>query len=197
MREHSEDLVNERQARLDELPELAPPASSRERVLAAMAGAARYRMRAPARRGRLAMAAAVGALTVGAALLGGYALIELEPGGGAADPGTGVPIAGRDLVGPVDAIPYADATQEDLLEASRQLELLLGELPAQRRLMRVGTASTIAALEDQIALIDARLSFVEASGVEPEVEQTLWRDRVDAMSALVQIRYGQSQLFAY
>jgi hypothetical protein len=84
-----------------------------------------------------------------------------------------------------------------LIEVSWLLERALDELPAQRQLMRAGTATTIAALETQISIIDERLSFDSTATLEPLFQEALWRDRVEVMNALYQVRYAQSQLFNY
>jgi hypothetical protein len=70
-------------------------------------------------------------------------------------------------------------------------------LPAQRNVMRAGTAGTIATLEDRIARIDAELTLAAAAGAKNEYRTALWRDRVDVMNALVQVRYVNSQAFVF
>ena len=76
----------------------------------------------------------------------------------------------------------------ELLETSRRLETALHALPAAPRVTRASTALTIAELQDSIFEIDAELSH---RGLEPEREQTLWRQRVDLMDALMQVRYAE------
>jgi len=167
---------------------LDPPPHARERVLAAMREAARAT--APSRLGRaphwVALAAGLGVVALGAAWMA---------------------LGGSDRAGAPDAQPRRPATalssaaamptRADLVEKSQQLETVLAALPAQRRLMRADTATTIAALETQIAVIDERLSIGTPAGLTPDVEQLLWRDRVDALNALVQVRYAQSRLFEF
>ena len=62
--------------------------------------------------------------------------------------------------------------------------------------MRLGTAGTIVDLEDQISLIDQQLTY-GGERLAPEYRQALWRNRVDVMDALVQIRYVQAQRIGY
>lgn len=76
----------------------------------------------------------------------------------------------------------------ELLETSRRLETALHALPAAPRVTRASTALTIAELEDSIFEIDAELS---GRGLEPAREQALWRQRVDLMDALMQVRYAE------
>jgi hypothetical protein len=84
-----------------------------------------------------------------------------------------------------------------LVERSAELERALVSLPAQRNVMRAGTAGTIATLEDRIARIDAELTLAAAAGAKNEYRTALWRDRVDVMNALVQVRYVNSQAFVF
>jgi len=76
----------------------------------------------------------------------------------------------------------------ELLETSRRLETALHALPAAPRVTRASTALTIAELQDSIFEIDAELSH---RGLEPDREQALWRQRVDLMDALMQVRYAE------
>lgn len=76
----------------------------------------------------------------------------------------------------------------ELLETSRRLETALHALPAAPRVTRASTALTIAELQDSIFEIDAELS---QRGLEPAREQALWRQRVDLMDALMQVRYAE------
>ena len=83
------------------------------------------------------------------------------------------------------------ADLDELVSESRQLERLLRTLDRQSpRTMSAGTAGTIAGLEDGIALIDYGLTYNEMSG---EASQRLWRQRVDLMHSLVQVRGAQLQ----
>lgn len=74
-----------------------------------------------------------------------------------------------------------------LMAQSAYLESVLFSLPDRGRVQRVGTASTIAALEDRVALIDAQLDQpqVRASATGSEA---LWRQRVGLMNTLVELR---------
>jgi hypothetical protein len=80
-----------------------------------------------------------------------------------------------------------------LVQESERLDRALRRLPHQRSMMSGGTATTIAGLEDRIALIDEQLTYSNARGV-PQPERTaLWGERVELMNALVHVRYAQAQ----
>ena len=87
-------------------------------------------------------------------------------------------------------------TLQTLMTESRELEGNLRDLPAQPRVMRVGTAATIANLEDRIAAIDYQLNDPE-SRLSPEDEEIFWRERVRLMKLLVGMRYAQAQRTAF
>lgn len=94
-----------------------------------------------------------------------------------------------------DSLP-TNAQDADGLKAlmveSRQLESDLRAIPAAPRVMRAGTAATIAEIEDRIAAIDYQLSDPDVS-LSPEDEKIFWRERVRLMKSLVGLRYAQAQ----
>lgn len=162
------------------LPELEPPVAARSEVVAAM-GAAVGRRRVRTRRRAAGIAVTAGA----AAVLAAVAFLALRSGDSTS------PVAAASPAGESSS----DADYTALIQESTRLERLLAALPAQRRIMNVGTAGTIAGLENQIAFIDDQLTVGTIAGIEPEYKQALWRERVDVMNALVQVRYAQSQAF--
>ena len=87
-------------------------------------------------------------------------------------------------------------TLQTLMTESRELEDNLRNLPAKPRVMRAGTAATIADLEDRIAAIDYQLNDPE-SQLSPEDEEIFWRERVRLMKLLVGMRYAQAQRTAF
>lgn len=87
-------------------------------------------------------------------------------------------------------------TLQTLMTESRELESNLRDLPAKPRVMRAGTAATIAGLEDRIAAIDYQLNDPE-SRLSPEDEEIFWRERVRLMKLLVGMRYAQAQRTAF
>lgn len=72
-----------------------------------------------------------------------------------------------------------------------RLEALLATLP-ERRVMRGRTAFTVAELEDRLAMLDDHLSRVTLEPNAPERAERLWRQRVDVMNSLVQVRYADA-----
>jgi len=72
-----------------------------------------------------------------------------------------------------------------------RLEWLLATLP-ERHSMRGSTAFTVAEIEDRLALLDDRLSHVTLEPNAPERAESLWRERVDLMNSLVQVRYADA-----
>jgi hypothetical protein len=177
---------------LKSLPELEPPLALEAATLAAMAGARADRRRMP-----LAMAAMWLAVAVTGVLIAAIALDTRESGDVASLADDAAGARSGDSGETVAAAAAAEeAAYRDLLWQSAYLEELLAALP-QREVMRVSTAGTIVGLEQQVALIDAALSSDDGRAVPPEYRFTLMRDRVEAMNALVNVRYAQSIAFNY
>jgi hypothetical protein len=87
---------------------------------------------------------------------------------------------------PVPVVAAAGARAE-----SERLERILAQLP-ERRSMRGSTAFTVAELEDRLAMLDDRLSRVTLEPNAPERSERLWRERVDVLYSLVQVRYADA-----
>jgi hypothetical protein len=81
---------------------------------------------------------------------------------------------------------------EELRSRSRELEAMLAALPGRPVVARAATTVPIESLEAEVQWLDHRLSLADASGQTRETEQ-LWRDRVEVMSSLVQLRYVEAQ----
>lgn len=79
----------------------------------------------------------------------------------------------------------------DMRAENDRLEWMLATLP-ERHAMRGSTAFTVAELEDRLALLDDRLSRVSLEPNAPERAEQLWRERVDVMHSLVQVRYANA-----
>lgn len=153
-------------ARLAALPEFDPPRNGWEAVLAA-------RQRRQAVRSRhwpVAFAAAA------LAAVGGLAW-QLQS-------------AERELA--VQRSPAFDSIRNpgDTMRAENaRLEMLLATLP-EMRAMRGSTAFTLSQLEDRLAFVDDRLSRIALEPNAPEIAEHLWRERVELMNSLVQVRYA-------
>jgi hypothetical protein len=85
------------------------------------------------------------------------------------------------------------ASYLELVQESARLDRALRRLPSQRPMMSADTATTIAGLEDRIALIDEQITYSNARGVPQPQRAALWGERVDLMNALVHVRYAQAQ----
>ena len=85
------------------------------------------------------------------------------------------------------ALPAAAAIRAE----NERLESILASLP-ERNAMRGSTAFTVAELEDRLASVDDRLSLLSLEPNAPERAEALWRERVDVMHTLVQVRYADA-----
>jgi|GEM_PF-2293993 len=98
-------------------------------------------------------------------------------------------VAGRP---PRDAASAADWVPDRALVAENaRLEALLAVLPESRR-TRLSSAYTVAALEQRLAWVDDRLTAVTLEPHAPEVEESLWKERVTLMNSLVQVEYART-----
>lgn len=80
---------------------------------------------------------------------------------------------------------------DGLVAQNARLEAYLAGLP-QLRTTRVGTAYTVAALEDRLAFVDDRITTVSLEPNAPEIAEELWRERVTLMNSLVQVHYANA-----
>jgi len=204
---HEREIERMRQVRhaLGQLPELAPPDGMWQRI-AAVERATRERSNVwPRRVAGLGVAAAVAALAVVLIATPSRQRGGLEPATApqAAPLLTDAPAettrAIADTAPPFDLDrPFVGArvvptSYPALVQESARLDRMLRRLSYQRPLMSGETATTIAGLEDRIALIDEQLTYSSARGV-PQPERTaLWGERVELMNALVHVRYAQAQ----
>ena len=78
---------------------------------------------------------------------------------------------------------------DGLVRENARLEAMLAGLP-RTSTTRVGTAYTVAALEDRLALLDDRITTVALQPHAPETAEQLWRERVTLMNSLVQVQYA-------
>src|SRR5690606_15320569 len=107
--------------------------------------------------------------------------------------------APRELEAEPQSEPESDPSADyaRLVAESARLELMLAALDRPPRLMNAGTALTIAGLEDYIVLVDEQLNYAEARDVDLRYREALWRERVDAMNALLHVRYAQARAPTY
>lgn len=75
---------------------------------------------------------------------------------------------------------------------SQALEAVLASLPARPAVERAGTSLPIETLEAQVQWLDHQITSTGANYPAPE-EERLWRDRVEILNSLVQLRYVEAQ----
>jgi len=93
---------------------------------------------------------------------------------------------------PAPLIVLDTESLDQLRSRSQELEALLAALPQRPAVARAGTSVPIESLEAQVQWLDHQLTLAGAAGQATETEQ-LWRDRVEAMNSLVQLRYVEAQ----
>ena len=178
------------QRALCNLPELPAPDRAWERVLAAEQTT---RARSAALRRWSASAAVAATVAIAAVVyVGGSSRPAVDYG--AAVSGVTAPSAtGASRTEPLSE-PLVHPSFVSLVEESGRLDRELAQISYQRPMMMGATASTIAGLEDRVALIDEQLSYgTVRGGLQPTQQQVLWHQRVDLMNALVQVRYAQAE----
>lgn len=160
--------------RVQSLADPMPPADAWQRVLAASERSSRRRRWLPA-------AAGLGI----AATAAGMAIFFAPRGTQPAQPALAV--ASQSVGQPADI--------DQLMAQSRYLERAVYKLGGRSddTAMSAGTASTIAALEDRIALIDYEIGTAKQDSrpaASDHVKQ-LWQQRVDLLQSLAAVRYAQ------
>ena len=100
-------------------------------------------------------------------------------------------LAHRPQASAVVSTDAAAVPLDGLVAENARLEAYLAELP-QPRTTRVGTAYTVATLEDRLALVDDRITAVALQPNAPEVAEDLWRERVTLMNSLVRVHYANA-----
>ncbi len=162
--------------RLRALPVAPEPAADAWSRLDARVKDVRRRRERIARLAPLAAVASVAALAVFAGLR------WMEAGEGAKESGVAVATAGAPRDGELAA----------LQARSQVLEEVLAALPARPAVERAATSVPIDSLEAQVQWLDHQLTLADADGRASQ-EQRLWRDRVEVMNSLVQLRYVEAQ----
>jgi hypothetical protein len=165
--------------RLTALPPVAAPAGGWDRL--------RARIGAPQDAATPRRSSGPIAIAASCAMLGVVAGVLLRE-----DPGTARLTSERH-----EAVePAARPTIAQLRDRSRVLEEVLAALPERPAVERAGTAFPIDALQAQVQWVDHQLSVSGAAHAGPEVTERLWRERVELMNTLVQLRYVEAQRIA-
>jgi hypothetical protein len=128
------------------------------------------------------------AIAASCAMLGVLAGMLLREGGRGALELTAQPAAG--------VLPQTLDSIEELRDRSRVLEEVLAALPARPAVERAGTAVPIDTLQAQVQWVDHQLSVSGAAHAAPDLRERLWRERVEIMNTLVQLRYVEAQRVA-
>ena len=189
LREELARLAAARQA-LQALPELEPPRGMYERIRGEIAtqqtGSVRFAWQWPLR-GAIAAGIAVAAVWLAGRL----------PEAAIQDVVAPATIVAEETQEPQVAPLLGTPAYASLVEESARLERALDEIQYRPRVVRASTAATIDGLEERIAWIDEQLMFARALGLSRGDRQILYRQRVELMNALVQIRYAEAQRFAF
>ena len=104
------------------------------------------------------------------------------------------PIISDELIRVATAQQAPDIDQ--LVAYSRLLENRLLAMP-QPRVVRANTAGTITNLQDQISVLDTRLSMQHQSPLTEQQQNALWQQRVNSMNNLYRVRAAQLQRVSY
>lgn len=154
------DRLHQRVAALKALPALRPPRDRWPVVRDMLRTARRHRRRVMAGWGSLAAAAALAAIV-------GVRAVQ----------------ANRQQLAAV-AVP---ARLDSLMAQSQQLEAALRAYDPAGRVLSGRAASTVAQLEDGIALVDAQLNQAQTEGVREADLVPLWQQRVQLMGQLMNV----------
>ena len=166
--------------RLAALPPVDAPPDGWTRLRARIEAAQR-----PAGPRRGSGVAAIAASCAMLALVAGVLLRETGPG------------APELVAAPESVVPPPNlASIEELRDRSRLLEEVLAALPARPAVERAGTAVPIDTLQAQVQWVDHQLSVSGAEQAPPDLRERLWRERVEIMNTLLQLRYVEAQRIA-
>lgn len=186
--ESSEELERLRAAQktLQELPELQPPPGVWKKILAEV-------QRDDRREPKLLRHWSLGsAIAAGVAVLA-FMLISTDPEMPVQIESGLVVAAPEGDSGVLDAVPAEELGYALLAAESAQLERELNSIEYQPSLTNADTATIAVVLEDQIGYVDAQLTYASANRLDSRQTETLWRERVDLMNTLVDVRYAQFQ----
>jgi len=139
----------------------------------------------PAQRAPLAFAASVALFVVCAIVFVALRLVPAEPN---------VARASRAEALPVFA---ADADVDALMAQSRQLDLVLSNLPERPSVQRASLSTAVDSIEERIQWLDWQLAYSSDADLDPKQTRRLWSERVELMDSLVQVRYAESAPMAF
>lgn len=139
----------------------------------------------PDRRVPLAFAASVALFVVCAIVFAALRMMPAEPQ---------VTHATRTEVAPkVSANVDVDA----LMAQSRELDLILNNLPERPSVQRASLSVTVDSIEERIQWLDWQLAYSSDADLDPKQTQRLWTERVELMDSLVKVRYAETAPMAF
>lgn len=102
------------------------------------------------------------------------------------------PIAGTSDVAEVDTrVASQQDDVDELKNRSRRLGVLLQSLPGRPAVVRAGTDTTIASLENSLAMVNYTLNQPDTALASGEARD-LWKHKVNLMDSLVKVRYTEA-----
>lgn len=90
-----------------------------------------------------------------------------------------------------------DAAVEALMAQSRQLDLILNDLPERPSVQRASLSTTVDSIEERIQWLDWQLAYSSAANLDPKQTRRLWTERVELMDSLVKVRYAETAPMAF
>ncbi len=84
-----------------------------------------------------------------------------------------------------------------LISRSQRLENTLRALPRGPQLVTGSTAGTITELQDRIAMVDYQMSLGQLEDQDPDVARRLWQERIGLMNSLLAVRFAQAQQVSF
>ncbi len=86
------------------------------------------------------------------------------------------------------------AELQPLISQSQKLEALLQRLDSGTPVLKGRTASAIAELQDQVAIVDLQISLLQTGKQPTDQLVRLWQERVKLLTTLVAVRTGRGEL---
>ncbi len=88
----------------------------------------------------------------------------------------------------------AQAELQPLISQSQRLEALLQRLDSGTPVLKGRTASAIAEIQDQVAIVDLQISLLQTGKQPTDQLVRLWQERVKLLTTLVAVRTGRGEL---
>ncbi len=86
------------------------------------------------------------------------------------------------------------AELQPLITQSQRLEALLQRLDSGTPVLKGRTASAIAEIQDQVAIVDLQISLLQTGKQPTDQLVRLWQERVKLLTTLVAVRTGRGEL---